>query len=311
MKKLLIHLGYPKSASTTLQNGLFYELHRMGLVNFIGRAFESGYFGPAENKKDYKIWFRSVYQGCSDPETQAVLDGITIRLREDRLNLLSEGLFLTHEKHDDRLIIPEKIGEYFRPLADRTELLFVLRSQQTLIMSNYVQGYRKIPQKTFSAYLDEMINTRKQGKFKIFYFNKLIGRYAQVMGRENINFVFFEDLLNDKDNFHRELGTILGVDSGLIGELLARAYLNVTPKGEKGSVVRKTGQSSLGERLRQRLSKVGVFTRRESGNGDRMVIPPITEEEKRFIFETFREGNLELADTFRLDTGRMRRYGYI
>ena len=27
MKKLLIHLGYPKSASTTLQNGLFYELH--------------------------------------------------------------------------------------------------------------------------------------------------------------------------------------------------------------------------------------------------------------------------------------------
>jgi hypothetical protein len=310
MKKLLMHLGYPKSASTTLQNGLFLELHKMQAINFIGRAFESGYYGPAENKQDYKTWFRSVYQGCNDAETQRVVDGIVLNFSEDRLNVLSEGLFLTHEKHDDKLIIPEKIGEYFLGKVDKAELLFVVRNQQTLIMSNYVQGYRKIEEKTFSGYLNEMIATNRKGKFKIFYFNNLISRYAEVMGKENINIVFFEDLLNDKETFHRELGGVLGVNPELVGELLARAYLNKTPKGEQGSVVRKTGQLSFGERLMRRLDETRLFAGASSGQRNKFVVPGITDEEKRRIFDTFKEGNLKLAEEFQLDKERMKKYGY-
>ena len=35
-----------------------------------------------------------------------------------------------------------------------------------------------------------------------------------------------------------------------------------------------------------------------------------SDEEKRRIFDTFKEGNLKLAEEFQLDKERMKKYGY-
>ena len=60
MKRVLVHAGYPKAASTTLQNGLFLQLHRKNAIHFLGRAFESRYYGAKANKREFKNWFKSV-----------------------------------------------------------------------------------------------------------------------------------------------------------------------------------------------------------------------------------------------------------
>ncbi len=43
MKKLLIHIGYPKTGTTTLQEEIFVELHELGKINFLGRTVKSSH----------------------------------------------------------------------------------------------------------------------------------------------------------------------------------------------------------------------------------------------------------------------------
>jgi hypothetical protein len=299
MKKLLIHLGYPKAASTTLQNGLFYNLHKSNIINFLGRAWESGYFGLADNKKDYKSWFRSVLENNASIASSNGEGKIIIEFSGDKLNVLSEGLFITNEKHDEELVIPEKIAGYFRDKVDKTELLFVIRNQQTLIMSDFVQNYKKMGSQTFAEYLNIKISSKKKKKFKIFYFYNLISRYAELMGKENIHVIFFEDLVNDKRRFCHQLGEILDVQDDIIHAVIDKAYLNKTPQEKKGHLVRKTGRLSLSQRIRHAVSKKEI------------VVPEIKEEEKALIFNSFRVNNLMLAEEFNLDKERMKNYGYI
>jgi hypothetical protein len=294
MSDLLLHLGYPKAASTTLQNGLFYELHRRGQINFIGRAFESGYFGPAQNKAAYKAWFRSV---CGEQNLPAPAQ-VSAHLSPDKLNVLSEGLFI-NESHNTHLPIPQNIANYFRERAARMSLLFVLRSQQTLIMSNYVQRFRKIKEKTFAHYLETQMRTPEKTMFDIFYFHEMISRYAAVFGRENVHLALFEDLLHDKAAFSRDLAVALGKPPALIAELLRSAHLNKTPKTDTASVIRKPGRLSLWAKLMP-----------VRGNGP-STVPEITADEKEFIFQHFREENVALMKEFKLDATRMQKYGYI
>jgi hypothetical protein len=298
MKKLLIHLGYPKAASTTLQNGLFYNLHQSNIINFIGRAWESGYFGLADNKKDYKAWFRSVLENNASMASSNGEGKTIIEFSDDKLNVLSEGLFITNEKHDQKFIIPEKIAEYFREKVDKIELLFVLRNQQTLIMSDFVQNYKKMRSQTFAEYLNKNISRKNKQRFKIFYFYNLISRYAELLGKENIHIIFFEDLVNNKEGFYRELSEILSVQDEMIGAALDNAYLNVTPKEKKGHVVRKVGRLSLSQRIRQTVSN------------KRIMVSEIKEEERLLIFNSFRNSNSMLAEEFNLDKERMKNYGY-
>ena len=299
MKKLLIHLGYPKAASTTLQNGLFYSLHQNKIINFVGRAWESGYFGLVDNKKDYKAWFLSVLGNSARIESTNGARKNVIEFSDDKLNVLSEGLFLVNEDHDEKLIIPEKIAEYFRGKVDKIELLFVIRNQQTLIMSDFVQNYKKMESQTFTEYLNSKISGRKKKKFKIFYFYNLISRYAELIGKENIHIIFFEDLANDRKRFCHELEQILNVQDDMIDAALDQAYLNRTPKEKKGHVVRKVGRMSLGKRIRHAVTRKGIM------------VPEIKEDEKLLIFDSFRGNNSMLAEEFNLDGERMKKYGYI
>ncbi|MGI9413859.1 MAG: hypothetical protein ACR2PM_09320 [Hyphomicrobiales bacterium] len=310
MKKLLLHLGYPKCASTTLQNGLFYALHKGGAVNFIGRAWESDYFGPAENKKDYKAWFESVFLDQDEATARRVHERAPLSFSEDKLNLISEGLFLMREQHDDQLVIPEKIGAYFRDKVDEMQLLFVIRSQQTMIMSYFVQNYRHIKESTFSAFLDNHLTSTKPKNFKIFNLHDVLSRYAQVVGKDNLRIVYYEDLLNDREAFQRDLGAVLGVGPDLVGSLIEKPHLNKTKKEEKGSVVRKFNRLSVGEKVKRVLATGDPRAASSSAPREKIVVPPITEEQKRVIFDTFRDGNLKIADELGLDKERMERYGY-
>ena len=141
---------------------------------------------------------------------------------------------------------------------------------------------------TFAEYLAKGIHSPNKKRFKIFYFHNLISRYAELLGKENIHILFFEDLVNDKKRFSQQLGEILNLQDDMVRAALDKAYLNKTPIEQKGHVVRKIGRLPLGQRIQQVVSN------------KRMVIPPIKEEERNLIFNSFSSSNLMLADEFDL-----------
>lgn len=302
--RLVIHAGYPKAASTTLQNGLFFKLHRAGAINFVGRAWESGQFGGLASKPAYKQWLRAVMTGADAPSLLADRP-----LADDRTNLFSEGLFITNEKEAQGFVMPARIRRAFAASCSSPEVFLIVRNQADLIMSYYVQQYKKMEQKDFEAYLQHQIGGGWSGPGKIFDYCALAEAYGEAFGRERVHLLLFEDLVADLETFSANLGRVLEVEPGTIRGFLEGSHLNKTPKTEEYRVVRKLPKQRR-KGWRKALGRLAERFGAAPPAAEPIRIAPMTAEERRAIFDSFAESNEELARRFRLDSDRMRAYGY-
>ncbi|ARQ00715.1 sulfotransferase domain-containing protein [Pseudorhodoplanes sinuspersici] len=297
MKRLLLHVGYPKSASTSLQNGLFLGLHKAGAINFLGRAFESDFYGEKQSKGLYKIWFDHVL--ASGPYQANPIGELSKCLP----NVLSEGLFMMNERRHERIIGPAVLHKYFTPHADKVGVLIVIRKQQDLIPSYYVQNYRRF-ENVFSDFLTRHKSEDWKGETKIFNFHEVAKAYAAVFGKDDVHIVFFEDFVRNRSRFSEQLGCAMGVDPAVVQSHLGDGHLNEAPKKANAVMVRKP--SKFSGRLTKISEKLGL------GLADffQVPLPPIADKERAFIQESFRDSNLRLAEDFALDKQTMQSHGY-
>lgn len=301
MKKLVIHAGYPKAASTTLQNGLFYTLHNHGRINFLGRAWENGFYGVAKDKESYKRWLIGLMEKRIGSSGKSALGDF----RDDCVNLFSEGIFMNNETHGTDFFMPSRIKEYFDGRADRIEILLILRSQRTLIPSYYVQNYRKIRMR-FSDYIRKNENSRWSGSVKVFDFYSVASEYARIFGNDNLHLVLFEDLVNDKDRFSAQIGRLVGVEAETISACLEKKHFNKTKRVDRAVFVKKLDTWSIRRLAARMFDVVGI----DGGRFFAKKIPMPTKEETDQVFESFKRSNELLADQFSLDKDSMREYGY-
>lgn len=313
MKELFIHIGYPKAASTTLQNALFMGLHGLGLINFLGRAFESDYFGFANSKEQFKQWLKELssndhYSSAYKSVETATIPDIFSIMSDKLINVLSEGAFILHERRFSDFIMPERIRGFFSDNVDSIRIIVVIRSQTTLIMSNYVQRYKKMEENTFAEYLDAHMNGKKRGMgdFKVFDFYNLAEHYAQVFGKDNVSFLLFEEMANDKEAFAASVANIINVDSKYINNCLGDNKLNVTTVDSDYHICKKPITRTARYQLGRFIKKLGF----NPGEMITTKVPRMTEGEEGKVFDFFKENNLKLAEEFSLDTDKMRRYGY-
>jgi hypothetical protein len=300
MKKLLIHIGYPKAASTTLQNGLFLELHKKNAINFLGRAFESEFYGAWPNKAEYKKWFDNSLDGSANGR----IDGA---LSDHRVNLLSEGWLITHERYHDDISLPGVVKKYFSAGANQTEILVIIRNQADLIPSYYIQNHRRLEHAKFAEYLSYNTERNWTGEGKIFDFANVLREYSDVFGKSRMHVLFFEDLVHNRKRFSSAIGRALDVDPALISASLGERQLNRTMKDGGRLVVRKFDKSSVRYRLFQKLNKLSPTL----AGTLRIKVPSVSSEEKETIHQCFKAANLQLAEEFSIDPQIMKEYKYI
>ena len=301
MRKLLIHAGYPKSASTTLQNGVFLDLHKGGHINFLGRAWESGFYGASETKEQYKSWLQPLIEPNGEHKELPVPV-----LAGDKTNVFSEGLLLTNERTERSIDAPKRLNAYFSKAVDQIDILFVIRSQTTLMMSFYVQNYRKLKEKRFSDFLHANKAQNWSGVSKIFDFNNIASAYADTFGKNRVHLLLFEDLVKQPEHFSRQLASLTGSDSAIIEASLKNKHLNKTKNDSGKSVVKKTNSFSPRALAKRSLGLFGI----SGGDLLEYQIPAITPAEQTAIFDAFRHSNEKLADTFALDKASMQAYRY-
>ena len=300
MKRLLLHVGYPKSASTSLQNGLFLQLHNQKVINFLGRAFESGFYGTKPSKAAYKDWFDHV---VGNGATGDVPIG---DLSSSMPNVLSEGLFMMNERRSESIVGPHLLHKYFSPMADRLDVLIVVRRQSDLIPSYYAQNYRKLDEKLFADYLAHNLKQNWNGDAKIFNFRDVVRAYTAVFGKEHVHVVLFEDFVRNRERFGAQVARALNVEPAVIARHFGDEHLNQTRKEAGVLVIRKLAKKSMRHRLIRALEAVGL----KAADSLRIKIPAVTGEEKKAIFDSFKASNLQLAEEFSLDKPAMREYGY-
>ncbi len=332
MKKLLLHIGYPKTATTTLQQGLFNKLHEKKIINYLGK---------------YRRWRRYKGKYKFDPGkilTEKILfnnnlNNVDISFSSKRLNILSNEVFsspkynlkMRNKRCYNPFSFPKDIKNEIGDKVDDLKILVILRAQQSLIYSLYIQSYKLYKNdenlNTFDKYLSYILNSKNQNLFATFYFYDTLKKYSDYFGKEKIHILLFEDYCNDKKLFLEKLSKIINVDTQTIKKLLENKHFRKRTKTERGTIRKISNLNNFGKFVhlinyynlipsplkiicrKNNLSKE-IF-KKISNKNQEFLIPKITQKQKETIFRTFRKNNLSLMQEFDLDEKKLKKYGYI
>ena len=247
MRRLFVHVGFPKTATTTLQTHLFVK-HTQ--VNYLGKPFSERL---AQVQRDIltldTIQFEKrleTLQGLLRQEADAFADGDLLISEEGfLLNTRYRGHDLGRTARRLRSVLSGALGPKFQ-----LEIIVSLRNQVDLFLSHFVQ-FVKGSQRDFDSYLEAALEAPAEGFSASLFYDELLSFYAAEYGRERLHVLLFEDFLRDRPGFITELSEILGIDAGESLGLLEDKHEK--QKARRGNAYMARGRNRLAKRLNRAL----------------------------------------------------------
>ena len=211
--KVILHIGYPKTATSTLQDVLLHNLDK-SRYNFIGRSS----FSDAKEKEILDFF----YNRSNKFNNFSLFDKNRINIiSEEMLSLVicisEEGEYLKVEKLVKRMkIFFNKIEEYYNEKIE-LEVIITVRAQKTLLESLYVELFPwcfrlKYDFNTPEKFINSINNKLHEDLFKSFNFKYIIDTYRKHLTK-NIKLICYEDLLYKKEDFFNDISTFFYINN--------------------------------------------------------------------------------------------------
>lgn len=240
-----IHIGYPKTATTFLQNRIFPIISE---VQYLGKKYNKLL---SEFDIDLDIIDDIIYKN----ESSLLEKIISYRKKiKDKLKnkkvLLSEEDFLSSSLRVSGIVpfristpcpisIGRKIYQIFNMQNMDVKVLITIRRQDEMILSLYAQYYtccysRYNETNTFKKFLNQFVGIDRNLSVVLNY-NLIIKEYKEIFGKNNIYVLVFEELQKYPEIFLRRICNILKVDSKKYSKLFPKKAENIrsTKEGYK------------------------------------------------------------------------------
>ena len=286
----VVHIGYPKAASSTLQTGLFLhhnELTNLGLYPTanVGTASARCLGECASYSTDSRLpvlYDRLVHQDgilFDENSTRALWKSI-----EDEYGQANPGktLILSHEGISSSRFANSELVEKARRLKlliPDARILIIIRSQLEMLKSLYRDcpfDPRSIEYKprpvSFSEWLDVDLSRRHFRLSSSLLFSRLVSVYERLFGEEEVLVLPLELLGRNRAAFCGELSSFLDIDeretarllsapadnTGIsrIGNQYRRATRSLFPSGRLRAVLKRQ-LAPLDKRILDSLKKIG------------------------------------------------------
>lgn len=307
MSNTVIHIGFPKTGSTTLQTHLFAK--HPGIL----------YLGKPYRDDDLKGMIRRlVMQESTVYHPDNLKEYIKRHLadepgKEKKVFLISDETFVSAAKVRDKGVVAHRLKDLFAA----AKILVTIRNQMDAVKSGYIGGGRlagNAPGKyknmivSFKEWL-EICEKMYHGDFvrNVIYFNT-IDYYAGLFGKENICILLFEDFVKNTHEFIGKLSLFLDIDFETSREIIQNAHEN-----------KRISQADFQiESLRSKLGFMGNVTPIVTfmnglrkiwgtlGTGKRSEVD-IPGEWYQRLWDLYKEGNRKLMENYRLP---LENYGY-
>lgn len=213
MPRVLIHVGFAKTATTMLQEQLF---GRHGQIANVGKPYDHApsdlvaairYVGSADT---------IAYDG-SGPEVGRLRSAIDAGISSGRTVVLSDES-LCHPRRNDPGAVARRLFE-IRPEA---HILFTIREQRALLVSHYLHDVRHAVNEGHSHGFASWMN-RERWLFRWIDYHRTIAFYATLFGRERVHVLPFEELAENRDRYGDRLAAALDLPAAGVRELLTAA----------------------------------------------------------------------------------------
>lgn len=324
-KEIFIHIGYPKTATTTFQRFLYPFHSQLDYLrtNNANISFLNDLFFARENS----------FSLHASKYTQE-LENLAQNSNKDKLLYSEESLtsfsmfFRSPVAPCISTIEPNSIARKLKMcFPDNSQfltpkILITIRRQDELLKSMYAQVYNLVFKRfkqtnNFERFLDYAFEQNPNGFIAdALLFNEVISEYENLFGSENVYVSVFEELRNDKCNHLEKLCCFMGIDAYEALALLSDHNVNK----RRATSGYKTDERSLVELLTHYKTKylghrnLGLMDTSLSKWLQRIYIPGrtlpklnIPSEHRHHIKQLYAKGNQTLSDRYNLNLGR---YGY-
>lgn len=238
---LLLHLGLPKTATSSLQHNVFLQLGREGRVNFLGKCLDYDYKTSEVSVENYRGKFiREVAEGkMSVQEGRAVL---AETLMPDCLNVFSdEGIMIAYPGREN-LSLTEKFANLEKLMAGYdVKVVVTLREPVDYLYSLYVELYPEYCSKvrelsTVEKYTNALLKRPDDRLFETFHYGRWLPQLKDVFP---VTVIQYEQLNGAESQAFSTWGSLLGISQSEFAGLFNKQAVNTKKKsGKEVEVVR-------------------------------------------------------------------------
>ena len=315
--KIVFHVGYAKSASTTMQTFLF---NNHSQVNYLGIYPISENTNVGVDSYDYDSSQNYIHSTLLQKfqHDLVVLDDLKFdRIKEYyRANLPS---LFSHEKvnvfSNERMTstffafpsLFSKIERLVSTISKDIKVVFILRNQYSLIESQF----RDQPYDPRSLEIGKPVSFNKWVKTcldinDVYFLNsldyqKVIHYYEDIIGKSNVGVFLFEELIHNPESFASGLAKFIDIDQRECMSLLKNSHTNKSVSAGF-SRLRKIKRKVFGDTNLDRItnSRFGMLlkTSFKKGSKVKLVWEPNLQER---VGDIYKAGNRFLSEDRKLN----------
>lgn len=219
MRKLFVHIGYPKTATSTLQEFVFPELENIqNLGSELSSLIQDVYYaGENACKRKHDLYKAQLDMIVSGSKYESFI--------YSNESLTSHSMFFRFQPHPyiwtaDPNLIARKISTVFAEteVFDEIHPIIVIRKQEELVRSMYAQVYNIVfkrfrATRTFERFLDYAFNLCED-RFIVdaLFFEDVVRTYDELFSPERVHVLAYEELKDNPKAFADQLGSTLNSD---------------------------------------------------------------------------------------------------
>ncbi len=219
-KNLFIHIGYPKTGTTTLQEYLFRESIE---ILYLRNAQQ-----PITWEKDVFFLRELSFRDRLAKYHDEIL--CSIKALEDekkKIALISQesftsfSMFFRFEPYPcvrtiDPSSIARKLHLLFAKASQPPKIIVTIRRQDEMMLSMYAQVYNLVfkrfkATKQFSKFLKYSFDHEYDFMLDAINYNRYISYYQELFGKENVKILVYEKLRKAPQSFFEELLDYMGI----------------------------------------------------------------------------------------------------
>ncbi|MEX0450733.1 hypothetical protein V6X62_02725 [Spiribacter sp. 218] len=257
-KRLVIHVGYPKSGTTSMQRNLYPQI---GDRAYLGKPKKFGVYNDEQTGRSWNIWgnIRRIV-GADDAHFYNALPEIAASLRRRVLDSDQDVVVLS----DEDLLRPSRCLSQTRSLSDVSRIperlrvlheeglsdicdlhvLITIRRQSDLIPSYYAQFggeevYYGVYRAGFDRFLRFCLEDDQIGYGPVFDFDAMVARFESAIGESYVHVVAMEALFDPGDAVAaKTMAQLIGVSQENVKDTLAgRVVRSKRRPSDEGTVV--------------------------------------------------------------------------